>query len=93
MPKTDTSEENGSPKRRYIPRPCILCTLNIRDHYLDELEAEIQMWVEMSLPATDTLPSGLTEEKKSRGWANIRLEADGGRGTTACFKRRPGWAA
>ena len=64
MPKSETSEENGSPKRRYIPRPCILCTLNIRDHYLEELEAKIRMWVEMPSPSKDTLPPGSTEAKK-----------------------------
>ena len=43
----------------------MLCTLNIRDHYLDELEAKIQVWVDMFAPALDTTPSGLKEEKKS----------------------------
>ena len=65
MPKTDTGEENGNPRRRYTPRPCILCALDIRDHYLDRLEAKIQAWVDMFAPAMDTSPSGLKEEKNS----------------------------
>ena len=40
-------------------------TLDIRDHYLGELGAKIQAWVDMFTPAMDTLPSGLKEEKKS----------------------------
>ena len=74
MPKTDTSEENGSPKRRYIPRPCMLCTLNISDHYLDELEAKIKVWVDMFTPAMDTIPSGLKEKKKSEDGQSPTLE-------------------
>ena len=61
MPKTDTSDENDSP-RRYIPRPCMLRTLDIRGHYLEELEAKVQMRMYTFASTMDTSPPPVSEE-------------------------------
>ena len=55
MPKTISGDEGDGP-RRFIPQPCLLCTLNIKDHYLEELEAKAQMW-EHIMPTVDSKPS------------------------------------
>ena len=54
MPKTISGDEGDGP-RRFIPRPRLLCTLNIQDHYLEELEAKAQMW-EHIMPTVDSKP-------------------------------------
>ena len=53
MPKAISSDEGDSP-RRFIPRPCLLCTLDIQGHYLDELEAKFQLLESAMMPKAES---------------------------------------